>query len=67
MKYGELIEQCILMIENFNPKNAVSSYVEDFLKSISNPYENVFIKQIFYGVIRYKSMLKVLTILKTIE
>jgi len=59
MKFGELIEYCIRMVENFNPKNAVTSYVDDFLKSVTNPYENVFIKQIFYGVIRYKSFLKV--------
>ncbi len=65
MKFGELIEHCIRMIENFNPKNAVTSYVDDFLKSVTNPYENVFIKQVFYGVIRYKSFLKVLLLFLT--
>ncbi|MDR3582279.1 MAG: hypothetical protein P4L67_03320 [Candidatus Pacebacteria bacterium] len=62
MKFGELIEKCMQMVENFDPKKAVSSYVDDFLKSVANPYENVFIKQVFYGVIRYKSFLKVCTL-----
>ena len=60
MKFEELIDHCIRMIENFNPKNAVTSYVEEYLKPITNPYESVFTKQIFYGVIRYKTFLKVL-------
>ena len=59
MKYEELIDYCVRMIEGFNPKNAVTSYVDEFLKSVTNPYENVFIKQVFYGVIRYKVFLKV--------
>lgn len=59
MKFGELIDYCIRMINGFNPKNAVTSYVEDFLKNVTNPYEKVFITQVFYGVIRYKSFLKV--------
>ena len=59
MKFGELVDLCIRMIENFDPKKAVSSYVDDFLKGVTNPHENVFIKQVFYGVIRYKSFLKV--------
>ena len=61
MKFGELVDMCIRMIENFDPKKAVSSFVDEFLKSVTNPHENVFIKQVFYGVIRYKSFLKVTT------
>jgi hypothetical protein len=60
MKFAELIDCCIRMINAFNPKNAVGSYVEEFLKGVTNPHESVFITQIFYGVIRYKSFLKVL-------
>ena len=59
MKYEELIDYCVRMIEGFDPKKAVTSYVDEFLKSVTNPYENVFIKQVFYGVIRYKVFLKV--------
>jgi len=60
MKYGELIDQSIECIKTFNPVySTVDSHADTFLQTIKDPYEKVFIKQMFYGCIRYEEFLKI--------
>ena len=60
MKFAELIETCIECIREFNDViNTIDSHADNFLSHIKDPYEKVFIKQIFYGCVRYKDFLKV--------
>lgn len=72
MKFAELIDHCIDCIKGYNPViKTVDSHADDFLSKVSvfvvlinclqfkDPYEKVFVKQVFYGVIRYQEFLKV--------
>ena len=60
MKFSELIEQCIECIKTFNPiVSTIDSHADTFLAGLKDPYEKVFIKQVFYGCIRYEEFLKV--------
>lgn len=72
MKFSELIDSCIECIKNFNPIiKTIDSHADDFLKDViyhctnslkiqfKDPYEKVFIKQVFYGCVRYQEFLKV--------
>lgn len=60
MKFSELIEQCIECIKSYNPViKTIDSHADEFLKKMKDPYEKVFIKQVFYGCIRYEEFLKV--------
>ena len=62
MKFSELIDMCIECVKTFNPViNTIDSHADDFLSSMKDPYEKVFVKQIFYGCIRYQDFLKVFT------
>lgn len=62
MKFGELIEHCIECVKTFNAViNTIDSHADNFLDGIKDPYEKVFIKQIFYGCTRYQDFLKVFT------
>ena len=62
MKFSELIDQCIECVKSFNAViNTIDSHADNFLKHIKDPYEKVFIKQIFYGCIRYQDFLAVFT------
>ncbi|CAI2385508.1 unnamed protein product [Moneuplotes crassus] len=59
MKYGELIEACIDIIKSFNPiVTTLDSHADDFTKNMENAFEKVFIKQVFYGCVRYQEFLK---------
>jgi hypothetical protein len=59
MKFSELILQCIECVKTFNPViKTIDSHADDFLASAKDPYEKVFVKQIFYGCIRYEEFLK---------
>ena len=59
MKFSELLEQCILCVKTFNPViNTIDSHADNFLANAKDPYEKVFVKQIFYGCIRYEEFLK---------
>jgi len=72
MKFSELIDSCIECIKSFNPIiKTIDSHADDFLKDViynctnslkiqfKDPYEKVFIKQVFYGCVRYQEFLKV--------
>ena len=62
MKFDELLEKCVECIKSFNPViNTIDSHADNFLTTVKDPYEKVFIKQIFYGCIRYQDFLKVFT------
>ncbi len=59
MKFGDLIETAIDMIKGFNPiTQTVDSHADDFLAKMKNQYEKVFLKQVFYGCIRYEEFFK---------
>ncbi len=59
MKFGELIECSIECIKTFNPVTmTLDSHADEYTKSFSDPYEKVFIKQVFYGCTRYQEFLK---------
>ena len=50
MKYSELIEACIEIIQTFNPVvQTLDSHSEEFTQRIDNSFEKVFIKQVLYG------------------
>ncbi len=60
--YGDLIYKTIVCIKTFDPvTHSVDTHFEDYLqlKKLKNVNEQVFIKQIFYGVIRYEPLMKV--------
>lgn len=60
MKFSELIELCIKCVEEYNDVvMTLDSHADNFLESVKDPYEKVFINQIFYGCVRYKEFLKV--------
>jgi len=60
MKFAELIDNCTECIRDFNDViNTIDSHADNYLGHIKDPYEKVFIKQIFYGCVRYKDFLKV--------
>lgn len=73
MKFSELIEHCIECIKTFNPIiKTIDSHADAYISEVKNsnfmltfqlkdPYERVFIKQVFYGVTRYADFLKVST------
>jgi hypothetical protein len=62
MKYAELIEKCDECIRTFNPViSTIDSHADTYLVTVKDPYEKVFIKQIFYGCIRYQDFLKAFT------
>jgi hypothetical protein len=62
MKFSELIDMCIECVKTFNPViNTIDSHADNFLSGMKDPYEKVFVKQIFYGCIRYQDFLKVFT------
>ena len=45
MKFDELIDQCQECVKTFNPMiKTIDSHADDFLKSVKDPYEKVFIK-----------------------
>ena len=69
MKFSELIDSCVECIKSFNPiVKTLDSHADDFLKDVrpspltmkyTDPYEKVFVKQVFYGCVRYQEFLKV--------
>lgn len=73
MKFSELIDSCVECVRTFNPIiKTIDSHADDFLKDVNiidlklfikfkDPYEKVFIKQVFYGCVRYQEFLKVST------
>jgi hypothetical protein len=63
MKYSELILSCIECHRAFNPSiEGPDSHADKFLaKQSKDTHERMFIKQIFYGLLRYTEFLKVFT------
>ena len=60
MKFSELIEQCNKCVKTFNPViSTIDSHADNFLVNFKDPYEKVFVKQMFYGCIRYQDFLQV--------
>lgn len=60
MKFSELIDHCNECVKSFNPVyNTIDSHSDNFLAGLKDPYEKVFVKQIFYGCIRYEEFLRV--------
>ena len=58
MRFSELIETCIECYKSFNDViSTIDSHTDNFLGDMKDPYEKVFVKQIFYGTIRYKDFL----------
>lgn len=59
MKFGDLIDTAIDMIKSYNPiVQTIDSHADEFLAKMQNPYEKVFLKQVFYGCIRYEEFFK---------
>ena len=60
MKFSELVEVAQECVKSFNPViNTIDSHADQFLTSVKDPYEKAFIKQVFYGCVRYQDFLKV--------
>jgi hypothetical protein len=68
MKYEELIKSCIEILKLYNPNiEGADSFAEKYLKNVryllmqktKDSNERMFIKQVFYGVLRYNDFLKV--------
>ena len=73
MKFSELIEHCVTCIKTFNPViKTIDSHADEMIAQVSHispalthplqftdPYEKVFVKQSFYGCVRYQEFLKV--------
>lgn len=61
MKYSQLIEKCIELIDGFDEnKMTPDSHAEQFLGQLKcEDTERVFLKQVFYGCERYRGFLKV--------
>jgi hypothetical protein len=60
MKFSDLIESAEACIKSFNPViNTIDSHADQYLGKLKDPYEKVFVKQLFYGCIRYQDFLKV--------
>ena len=59
MHFDELINQCIICLKTYNPSiEGPDSFVSKYLKKITkDSNERMFIKQVFYGVLRYKDFL----------
>lgn len=60
MKYSQLITKCIELIDTYN-ENIMTpdSHATEFLANLKcEDTERVFLKQVFYGVERYKGFLK---------
>lgn len=60
MKYSELISKCIELIDTYN-ENIMTpdSHATEYLTNLKcEDTERVFLKQVFYGVERYKGFLK---------
>lgn len=54
MKFSELILSADTCIKTFNPViSTIDSHSDNYLGTLKDPYEKVFVKQIFYGCIRY--------------
>jgi hypothetical protein len=60
MKYSQLIEKCIELIDSFDEKIMTpDSHAEEYLSGIKcEDTERVFMKQVFYGCERYRAFLK---------
>jgi hypothetical protein len=60
MKYSQLIEKCIELIDSFDEKIMTpDSHAEQFLTGVKcEDTERVFMRQVFYGCERYRSFLK---------
>lgn len=53
-----MLEQAVCCLKSYNPVcHTVDSHAAAFLVSVKDPYEKVFIKQIFYGCVRYEVFL----------
>jgi hypothetical protein len=62
MKNSELIRQCRACYEQFNASTmTLDTHIDTFLENqkIDDEFEAVFVKQVVYGLNRYKKMLKV--------
>lgn len=61
MKYSQLIEKCIELIDTFDEnKMTPDSHAEEFLSQLKcEDTEKVFLKQVFYGCERYRGFLKI--------
>mmetsp|Transcript_40161 Transcript_40161/g.126368 ORF Transcript_40161/g.126368 Transcript_40161/m.126368 type:complete len:83 (+) Transcript_40161:150-398(+) len=63
MKPSELVDRCIECYKSFQPnKMTLDSHLELFLAQIdcSDEGDAVFIRQVVYGSMRYKKLIKVL-------
>jgi len=58
-KFSELIEDAVNCIKQYNRViKTIDSHADDFLAAFKDPYERVFVKQVFHGCIRYEDFLK---------
>lgn len=75
MKFGELIDHAVECLKTFNPViKTIDSHADEFLLKVSHnqrslmvcvcaqihdAYEKVFLKQVFYGCVRYEEFLRI--------
>ena len=59
MSWSELIPKCINMLTTYNPvTDSPDSHFQNKSKNIDDPNEKMFLQQVFYGVNRYRDLLK---------
>lgn len=59
MKFSELIDHAVECIKTYNDViKTLDSHGDEYVKKFQDPYERVFVKQVFYGVVRYADFLK---------
>ena len=59
MSWPELIPKCINLLTSYNPiTESPDSHFQNKSKSMEDNNEKMFLQQVFYGVNRYRDMLK---------
>ena len=59
MSWSELIPRCINMLTSYNPvTDSPDSHFQNKYKNTEDQHEKMFVQQVFYGVNRYRGLLK---------
>lgn len=59
MSWSELIPKCINLLTTYNPiTDSPDTHFQSKSKNIEDPNEKLFLQQVFYGVNRYRDLLK---------
>jgi hypothetical protein len=59
MSWDELIPKCIDLLTSYNPvTDSPDTHFQNRYKDVGDPNERLFVQQVFYGVNRYRDLLK---------